>query len=149
MLYRPFARVNNVPVPLGLDQEIGCIMRLIAEARARRAAVLPTATATEKFPRPPRHPFPGTVWICGCKNWYTSRQPTPVLWPFPQSEHKAFFEKVPVDDFQFIPNERGALSHRSVDGAGGRAAHYRLAGERVVEGAIKNPEPVRFVGKAR
>jgi hypothetical protein len=37
MLYGPFAPVNNVPVPLGLDQEIACIMRLIAEARARRA----------------------------------------------------------------------------------------------------------------
>jgi len=28
MLYGPFAPVNNVPVPLGLDQEIACIMRL-------------------------------------------------------------------------------------------------------------------------
>src|SRR5262249_61454975 len=46
MLYGPFAPVNNVPVPLGLDQEIACIMRLIAEARARRAAVSPTAAAT-------------------------------------------------------------------------------------------------------
>ena len=27
--------------------------------------------------------FPGTVWVGGCKNWYTSQQPTPVLWPFP------------------------------------------------------------------
>jgi hypothetical protein len=38
----------------------------------------------------------------------SSQQPTPVLWPFPQSEHKAFFEQVPVDDFQFIPTEQGA-----------------------------------------
>ena len=37
----------------------------------------------------------------------TSQQPTPVLWPFPQSEHKAFFEQVPVDDFQFIPSTQG------------------------------------------
>ena len=29
MLYGPFSPVNNVPVPLGLDQEIGYIMRLI------------------------------------------------------------------------------------------------------------------------
>ena len=49
MLYGPFAPVNNVPVPLGLDQEIGCIMRLIREARVRRAAVSPTVAATEKF----------------------------------------------------------------------------------------------------
>src|SRR5207247_4345430 len=48
MLYGPFGPVNNVPVPLGLDQEIGCIMRLIAEARARRAAVAPTASRPQK-----------------------------------------------------------------------------------------------------
>jgi hypothetical protein len=29
------------PVPLGLEQEIACIMQLIAETRARRAAVAP------------------------------------------------------------------------------------------------------------
>jgi hypothetical protein len=51
--------------------------------------------------------FPGTVWVGGCKNWYTSQQPTPVLWPFPQSEHKAFFEQVPAEDFQFIPSGQG------------------------------------------
>jgi cation diffusion facilitator CzcD-associated flavoprotein CzcO len=103
MLYGPFSPVNNVPVPLGLDQEIGCILRLIDEARTRRAAVAPTVAATEKFIARLGAAFPGTVWVGGCKNWYTSRQPTPVLWPFPQSEHKAFFEQVAVEDFQFTP----------------------------------------------
>src|SRR5579862_1272858 len=103
MLYGPFAPVNNVPVPLGLEQEIGCIMRLIGEARARRAAVTPTAAATEKFLARLGAAFPGTVWVGGCKNWYTSDQPTPVLWPLPQSEHQAFFDQVPADDFEFIP----------------------------------------------
>ena len=107
MLYGPFARVNNAPVPLGLDQEIACIMRLIAEARARRATIAPTAAATEKFLARLGAAFRATVWVGGCKNWYTSQQPTPVLWPFPQSEHKAFFEQVPVDDFQFIPSVPG------------------------------------------
>jgi cation diffusion facilitator CzcD-associated flavoprotein CzcO len=107
MLYGPFAPVNNVPVPLGLDQEIACIMRLIAEARARHAAVAPTVAATDKFLAGLGTAFPGTVWVGGCKNWYTSEQPTPVLWPFPQSEHKAFFEQVPMDDFQFIPTGQG------------------------------------------
>lgn len=103
MLYGPFAPVNNVPVPLGLEQEIGCIMRLVGEARARGAAVAPTATATEKFIAKLDAAFPGTVWTAGCKNWYTSTQPTPVLWPFPQREHKAFFDEVPLEDFEFIP----------------------------------------------
>jgi cation diffusion facilitator CzcD-associated flavoprotein CzcO len=106
MLYGPFAPVNNVPVPLGLDQEIGCIMRLIAQARARQAAVSPTAAATEKFLARLDTAFPRTVWVGGCKNWYTSQQPAPVLWPFQQSEHKAFFERVPAEDFQFIPTGR-------------------------------------------
>jgi cation diffusion facilitator CzcD-associated flavoprotein CzcO len=103
MLYGPFSPVNNVPVPLGLEQEIGCIMRLITEARARRAAVAPTVAATETFLARLGAAFPGTVWVGGCRNWYTSAQATPVLWPLPQSEHKAFFEAVPADDFEFIP----------------------------------------------
>ena len=107
MLYGPFAPVNNVPVPLGLDQEIACIMRLIAEARARRAVVAPTVAATEKFLARLGSAFPGTVWVGGCKNWYTGDQATPVLWPLPQSEHRAFFAEVPVEDFHFIPTGQG------------------------------------------
>lgn len=103
MLYGPFAPVNNVPVPLGLDQEIECIMRLIAEARARQAAIAPTEAATENFLARLDAAFPGTVWVGGCKNWYTSSQPNPVLWPFPQNRHKAFFAEVRLEDFQFIP----------------------------------------------
>jgi cation diffusion facilitator CzcD-associated flavoprotein CzcO len=107
MLYGPFAPVNNVPVPPGLDQEIACTMRLIAEARARRAAVAPTVAATEKFLTRLGAAFPGTVWVGGCKNWYTGDQGTPVLWPLPQSEHKAFFDEVSREDFQFIPTGQG------------------------------------------
>jgi cation diffusion facilitator CzcD-associated flavoprotein CzcO len=107
MLYGPFGPVNNVPVPLGLDQEIGFIMRVIDEARRQSAAAAPTVAATAKFLARLSAAFPGTVWVGGCKNWYTSDQPTPVLWPFPQSEHKAFFDEVPVEDFQFTPIGQG------------------------------------------
>lgn len=103
MLYGPFSPVNNVPVPLGLEQEIGCIMRLIREARTHSATVAPTVAATEKFLTRLGAAFPGTVWVGGCKNWYTSHQPTPVLWPLPQSEHQRFFEEVPLEDFEFMP----------------------------------------------
>jgi cation diffusion facilitator CzcD-associated flavoprotein CzcO len=58
MLYGPFAPVNNAPVPLGLDQEIACIIRLIAE---RRAAVAPTAAATERRCRPRTSVHPDQV----------------------------------------------------------------------------------------
>jgi hypothetical protein len=103
MLYGPFAPVNNVPVPLGPDQEITCIMRLIAEARARHAALAPTVAATEKFLARLGAAFPGTVWLGGCKNWYADQQGTPILWPLPQNEHKAFFDRMPLEDFQFTP----------------------------------------------
>jgi cation diffusion facilitator CzcD-associated flavoprotein CzcO len=107
MLYGPFAPVNNVPVPLGLEQEIASIMRLIDLAGDRRAAVAPTAAATERFLARLDTAFPGTVWVGGCKNWYTSDQPTPVLWPLPQSEHKAFFAELPTEDFEFVPTAEG------------------------------------------
>lgn len=103
MLYGPFSPVNNVPVPLGLEQEIGCIMRVVGEARARGAAAAPSADATEGFLARLEAAFPGTVWVGGCKNWYTGDQNHPLLWPLPQSEHKAFFEQVSTKDFEFIP----------------------------------------------
>jgi cation diffusion facilitator CzcD-associated flavoprotein CzcO len=103
LLYGPFAPVNNVPVPLGLEQEIGCIMRLIGEARRRGAAVAPTRAATENFLARLGAAFPGTVWLGGCKNWYADQQGTPILWPLPQSAHRAFLAEVPAEDFEFIP----------------------------------------------
>jgi cation diffusion facilitator CzcD-associated flavoprotein CzcO len=106
MLYGPFAPVNNVPVPLGLSQEIGFIMRLVDEAQTRNAAVAPTAAATERFLAQLGDAFPGTVWVGGCQNWYTSDQPNPVLWPLPQSEHEAFFADLPIEDFQFTPTDQ-------------------------------------------
>jgi hypothetical protein len=106
MLYGPFSPVNNVPVPMGLDQEIDFIMRLIAEARRRRATVAPTVAATEKFLARLSAAFPDTVWI-GCKNWYSDQQGTPILWPLPQEEHRAFFAHAAMDDMQFTPKQAG------------------------------------------
>ena len=48
MLYGPFAPVNNVPVPLGLDQEIACIMRPQRRGFTDRRR-------DREIPRPPRH----------------------------------------------------------------------------------------------
>jgi cation diffusion facilitator CzcD-associated flavoprotein CzcO len=107
MLYGPFSPVNNVPVPMGFDQEIGCIMRLIEMARQRRATVAPTAAATEKFLARIRAAFPQTVWV-GCSNWYSDRQGTPILWPLPQEEHRSFLANVPADDFEFMPRRSDA-----------------------------------------
>jgi hypothetical protein len=102
LLYGPFSPLNNVPVPLGLDHEIGYIMRLIELARDRGVAVAPTAAATEKFVARMDAAFPGTVWV-GCKNWYSDQTGTPILWPLPQDAHREFFAEVAQDDLQLIP----------------------------------------------
>jgi cation diffusion facilitator CzcD-associated flavoprotein CzcO len=102
MLYGPFSPVNNVPVPLGLDHEISCIMRLIDVARRRRVTVAPTAAATEKFLARLDEAFPDTVWV-GCRNWYSDQRGTPILWPLPQDEHRAFFARVDMDDLKLSP----------------------------------------------
>lgn len=102
MLYGPFSPVNNVPVPLGLDQEIGYIMRLVKLARDRGVAIAPTVEATRKFVDRMDGAFPGTVWV-GCRNWYSDQGGTPILWPLPQDEHKALFERIATEDLQFIP----------------------------------------------
>jgi cation diffusion facilitator CzcD-associated flavoprotein CzcO len=106
MLYGPFSPVNNIPVPMGLDQEIAYIMRLIAEARRRGAAVAPTASATEKFLARMRAALPGTVWLGGCKNWYSDQQGTPILWPLPQEDHRTLLNELAAEDLQFIPAAR-------------------------------------------
>jgi cation diffusion facilitator CzcD-associated flavoprotein CzcO len=108
MLYGPFSPLNNVPVPLGLEHEIGYIMRLIKLARDRGAAIAPTVEATQKFVDRMDSAFPGTVWV-GCRNWYSDAGGTPILWPLPQDEHRMFFENIATEDFQFIPASDSAV----------------------------------------
>ncbi|MGH7032506.1 MAG: flavin-containing monooxygenase [Stellaceae bacterium] len=101
LLYGPFAPLNNVPVPIGLEHEIGYILRLMDEAKRRGAAVVPSAAATERFRARMRAAFPGTVWV-GCKNWYSDRDGTPILWPLPQDQHADFFAAARLEDLDFL-----------------------------------------------
>jgi len=102
LLYGPFAPLNNVPVPIGLEHEIGYILRLMDEAKRRGAAVAPSEAATERFRARMRDAFPGTVWV-GCKNWYSDRDGTPILWPLPQDQHADFFAATRFEDLDFLP----------------------------------------------
>lgn len=107
MLYGPFSPVNNVPVMIGLDQEIGYLMELIEIARRRNVTVAPTMEATEKFVARLDAAFPDTVWV-RCNNWYADQQGTPILWPLPQQAHKEFFAKVTESDLQIVPAKSAA-----------------------------------------
>jgi len=102
LLYGPFAPLNNVPVPIGLEHEIGYILRLMDEARRRGATVAPSAAATERFRARMRAAFPGTVWV-GCKSWYTDEEGTPILWPLRQDQHADFFAQARLEDLDFVP----------------------------------------------
>jgi hypothetical protein len=102
LLYGPFAPVNNVPVPLGLGQEIGYILRVIELARQRQAAVVPTQEATEAFAARLQKALPNTVFY-GNKNWYSDKTGTPVLWPFDQEAHKSMLADIATEDLEFIP----------------------------------------------
>ena len=99
MLYGPFSPVNNVPVPIGLDHEIGYIMRLIERVQREHLTIAPTATATERFVARLDAAFPDTVFV-GCRNWYSDQTGTPVLWPLSQDAHEAFFSKVTWSDLE-------------------------------------------------
>lgn len=116
LLYGPFSPVNNIPVPIALDQEISYILRLIAAARARGAAVAPTMAATRNFVARLDAAFPGTVWV-GCKNWYADQNGTPILWPLHQEDHTALLRDIVDDDFEFIPVSASA-SDRAAAAAG-------------------------------
>lgn len=102
MLYGPFSPVNNISVPLGMDQEIDYILNLLAEARKRNSVVMPSMQATQKFVDRMRAALPGTVWV-GCQNWYADQESTPILWPLPQDDHTAMMSDVNIEDMEFIP----------------------------------------------
>jgi cation diffusion facilitator CzcD-associated flavoprotein CzcO len=102
LLYGPFSPVNNIPVPIALEQQIDYILRLIEAGRARGAAVAPSMAATQKFIDRLDAAFPGTVWV-GCKNWYSDQHGTPILWPLPQDEHTVMLRDVALEDFEFFP----------------------------------------------
>lgn len=102
MLYGPFAPVNNISVPLGLEQEIEYILRIVAIARERGAAVMPSVAATGKFVDRLRAALPDTVWM-GCRNWYSDQTGTPILWPLRQDEHPAMLRDLALDELEFVP----------------------------------------------
>jgi cation diffusion facilitator CzcD-associated flavoprotein CzcO len=102
LLYGPFAPLNNIPVPLGLEQEIGYIMQAIEVARTRGVALSPTKAATDAFRERMREAFPGTVWV-GCQNWYIDSKGTPILWPLPQPEHAKLLETLREEDMDIVP----------------------------------------------
>ena len=102
MLYGPFSPVNNVPVPIGLDHEIGYVMRLVERVRRDHVTIEPTVTATHRFVARLDAAFPDTVFV-GCRNWYSDQTGTPVLWPLPQDAHEAFFANVAWDDLEVKP----------------------------------------------
>jgi cation diffusion facilitator CzcD-associated flavoprotein CzcO len=106
LLYGPFSPVNNIPVPMGLDQEIGYIMKLIEESRRKRVAIAPTAAATQGFLERMRSAMPGTVWFGACRNWYSDQQGIPILWPFVQEEHRKMLEEVAAEELEYLPAAR-------------------------------------------
>jgi cation diffusion facilitator CzcD-associated flavoprotein CzcO len=99
--YGPFSPVNNVSVPLGLEQQISYFLRMVDIGRRRGAAVMPTKEATGRFVERIRAALPPTVWV-GCSNWYSDRG-TPILWPLPQDDHAAMLAEVDLDDLEFVP----------------------------------------------
>ena len=105
LLYGPFAPLNNVPVPVGLEHEIGYIMQAIDLAREKHVAVAPTQAATDRFVKRMRDAFPGTVWV-GCKNWYIDSKGTPILWPLPQDEHAKLLAHLDEKDLELTDGRR-------------------------------------------
>ncbi len=109
MLFGPFSPVNNVPVPMGLDQEIGFIMQLIERAKRTSSTIAPTAEATDRFVERLEEGMPNTTFVA-CSNWYSDKTGTPILWPYSQDDHKAFLSAVNWDDFEVTPVRTASLA---------------------------------------
>ncbi len=122
MLYGPFSPVNNVPIPIGLDQQTDYILRVIDAARTRKAVAAPSREATDRFVSDVRRKLPDTVWT-GCPNWYRGDGDTEILWPFTQEEHRQMLLDLRLDDLDFTPlaSFEGALSVSEVGSSKGVA----------------------------
>jgi hypothetical protein len=107
MLYGPFAPVNNVPVPLGLDQEIACIMRLIAEARCPPRRGGAHSRRDREIPRPARRRLSGDRLGRRLQElvYRRSGHAGPVATASDRAQ--AFFAEVPAEEFHFIPTGQG------------------------------------------
>lgn len=103
MLEGPFSPINNLAVPLSLDDQVGYIRRLIETIRSEKVAVSPTKEATDTFRARLAEAAEGTVWAHGCDNWYLDRRGTPIIWPWYDTEHKEMFADLALEDLTITP----------------------------------------------
>lgn len=103
MLEGPFSPINNVAVPLSLDDQVGYIRRLLERIRSEKVAVAPTEEATDAFRQRLAAEADQTVWAHGCDNWYLDRRGTPIIWPWYDTEHKEMFADLAIEDLKISP----------------------------------------------
>jgi cation diffusion facilitator CzcD-associated flavoprotein CzcO len=104
VLCGPFSPVNNVTVPLTLDDEMGWICEVLAATVDTSCAFAPSEAATEEFVNWVAEAIPRTVWAEGCVNWYQGAKGLPVIWPWYDNEQTAMFRDVRLDRLDTVPS---------------------------------------------
>ena len=102
LLNGPFAPINLIPIPALLEDEVGCLMQLIDVIRSENVALAPTKQATSIFVDEVRAAIPRTTFG-SCPNWFTDQSGTPVLWPWPRTEHGKRLRHAILKDFVRTP----------------------------------------------
>lgn len=112
MLNGPFAPVNLIPPPAGMQDQAVLIMRLIEMARRDHVAIAPTDAATRHFCDEVRAEVPNTTFG-DCDNWFTDKSGTPIVWPWNRTEHARRLAEFDMSDFEiFWPSARKEAEYR-------------------------------------
>jgi cation diffusion facilitator CzcD-associated flavoprotein CzcO len=104
VLCGPFSPVNNVSVPLTLEDEMGWICEVLAAAADKSCAFAPSGSATEEFVSWVAEAIPRTVWSYGCVNWYQSGRGLPIIWPWYDKEQTEMFRDLRLDRLDAVPS---------------------------------------------
>ena len=104
ILNGPFSPVNNVTIPLTVNDEMDYVCAVLDAGRAERCAMAPTEQATTEFVDWVSAEIPQTVWSEGCENWYQNDQGLPVIWPWYDKEQTEMLNDVRLDHLERVPS---------------------------------------------
>jgi hypothetical protein len=90
----------------------GARLRAGAWRRGEASAFSPTEEATARFNRELRSALPGTVWVTGCRSWYTGADGLPEVWPWPPARHRELMREPRLEDYELAPAPVSAAPER-------------------------------------
>lgn len=101
MTLGPQSPIGNFSAINIAETQIGYIMQCIEIFRQGKATTLsPKSEATQAFNDMVKGAMSDTVWVSGCKNWYTGQSGVPSAWPFMGSKFREELRAPDLSEFE-------------------------------------------------